>query len=56
MKSQTMFKTLLLGALILAAGAGTTFAITYTTLDDPLAVPGYTEASGISGGNTSSRM
>ena len=38
-------------SLLLVAGAGTTFAITYTTLDDPLATPGYTEANGISGGN-----
>ena len=31
----------LAASLLLVAGAGTTFAITYTTLDDPLAAPGW---------------
>jgi PEP-CTERM motif len=51
MKTPAILGILLWGALVLGAGAGTTFGITYTTLDDPLAIPGYTEASGISGGN-----
>jgi hypothetical protein len=51
MKTPTVLGTLLLSALIIGAGAATTFAITYTTLDDPAAAPGYTFAQGISGGN-----
>jgi len=51
MKTQAVVGTLLLGTLALLAGAATTFAITYTTLDDPLAPGATTEAHGISGGN-----
>jgi hypothetical protein len=40
----------LAASLLFVAGPGTTLAITYTTLDDPLA-PGHTFAQGISGGN-----
>jgi len=40
-----------LAIALLVVRASTTFAITYTTLDDPLAPGATTEAHGISGGN-----
>ena len=43
--------TIVLAALLWAAAASPSMAITYTTLDDPLAGPSGTVPHGISGGN-----
>src|SRR5215470_15375265 len=51
MKTPAVIGTLLLGTLVLGGSAGTTFAITYTTLDDPSAGPIGTFPQGISGGS-----
>ena len=50
MKFQTILKTFLFGTLVFGACASTTFAITYTPIDDPLATGSIgTDPIGISG-------
>src|SRR5262245_46746414 len=50
MKTRSVLRAVLSATLVFAAGAGTAYAITYTTLDDPLS-PNGTIAAGISGSN-----